>query len=274
MGSESSTAGSGSEELSPEARIAIVESEIAHALIATDFDGTLAPILADPNAVEPIPGARETLERLADSAAEVAIISGRPVSFLSRFFPSGVTIVGLYGLESWRDGELAYHSNSGVWRETMADVATAARLQGPEGMLVELKGLSITLHYRQHPELADAVEEYSKVAAESAGLRRRPARMSYELHPPIDEDKRTVLLRLAAAHSGPVTYVGDDVGDLPAFTALDELAEQGRTVLRAAVASDEMPEELRERADVLVTGQGSALELLQRLGSVKLSGPK
>ncbi|MGB3412367.1 MAG: trehalose-phosphatase [Microthrixaceae bacterium] len=254
-----------------EALIAKVTSEISTALIVSDFDGTLAPIITDPGAVEPTAGARECLERLANSAAEVAIISGRNVEFLSKFFPTGVTLVGLYGLESWKDGTVTYHSNAGVWRETMADVATAARLQGPAGMLVELKGLSITLHYREHPELATAVEEYSKVAAASAGLRRRPARMSYELHPPIDEDKRTVLLRLAAAYSGPVTYVGDDIGDLPTFDGLDELAASGRTVLRGAVVSAEMPEELRRRADVLVDGPQGALSLLERLAGDRRS---
>ncbi len=245
--------------------IELVASDLSTALVATDFDGTLAPIVSNPATVEPISGARECLEQLAGVAAEVAVVSGRNVEFLSRFFPTGVTLVGLYGLESFRDGEITYQANAGMWRETMADVADAARLRGPQGMRVELKGLSITLHYRERPDLADAVKEYSQVAAASAGLRRRPARMSYELHPPIDEDKRTVLLRLAAAHSGPVTYFGDDVGDIPGFDALDELAASGRTVLRAAVLSDETVGELRDRADVLVHGPTGALEVLRRL---------
>ncbi|MGB6059979.1 MAG: trehalose-phosphatase, partial [Microthrixaceae bacterium] len=129
IGDQSGTS-EGSDAPDADALIAKVASEISTALIVTDFDGTLAPIMTNPGAVEPTPGARECLERLSSSAAEVAIVSGRNVEFLSTFFPTGVTLVGLYGLESWKDGTVTYHSNAGVWRETMADVATAARLQG------------------------------------------------------------------------------------------------------------------------------------------------
>jgi len=89
--------------------------------------------------------------------------------------------------------------------------------------------------------------------------------MSVELHPPIDEDKGTVLLRLAEDRTGPVVYIGDDVGDLPAFDALDTLAAQGRPVVRVAAESEEMVDELRRRADLVLDGPAGVLALLQRL---------
>ena len=247
------------------AELAELRAELTDAVVATDFDGTLSPIVDDPAAAELLPGAAEVLLRLSDRVGELAVVSGRPVSFLAKQCPSGLTLVGLYGLEAVRNGERVDHPTAGVWRETMADVATAAELQGPRGMRVELKGLSITLHYRGRPDLAVAVEEYSIHAARSAGLQRRPARMSVELHPPIDEDKGTVMLRLAEEREGPVVYIGDDVGDLPAFDALDHLAAAGRTVVRVAAQSDEMAPAMRERADVVVDGPSGVLALLRTL---------
>lgn len=236
----------------------------AGSLVAIDFDGTLSPIVDDPDAAVPVDGGAEAVASLVGSGVEVAVISGRPTQFLSRHLPEGVTIVGLYGLEVLRDGELSEHPNSGVWRETMSDVATGARLRAPEGTRVELKALSITLHYREHPELADAVLEYAQVAGRAAGLEVRPARKSVELHPPIQEDKGTALRRLATEHGreGAVVFIGDDVGDLAAFDALDALEQQGRRVLRVAVDSDEAPEALLERADLVVDGPEGVRDLL------------
>jgi trehalose 6-phosphate phosphatase len=235
------------------------------ALVATDFDGTLAPIVADPAAAAPLPGAIDTLERLGATGATIVVVSGRPLAFLERHLPPGVTVVGLYGLEVRRDGTRVDHPAAGVWRETMADVAAAAERKGPDGMLVELKGLSITLHYREHPELAGAVRAYAEEVADAAGLVVRSARMSVELHPPIQEDKGTAVARFAEEVDGPVMFLGDDVGDLAAFDALDELAAHGRATARVVADSDEIEPVLRERADVVVEGPDGVLELLRSL---------
>jgi trehalose 6-phosphate phosphatase len=237
------------------------------ALVAVDFDGTLSPIVDDPAAARPLDGVPEALDRLAATYGEVAVVSGRPLEFLERWFPapSGVTLVGLYGLEVRRHGERQDHPSSGVWRETMADVAGLARLHGPEHMDVELKGLSITLHYRRHPQIADDVLAWAEQIAPPAGLKVRAAKMSVELHPPIDEDKGTVLRRLAADHAGSVMFAGDDVGDLPAFDYLDVLAASGRPVLRVVVDSAEAPPQLSSRADLLVDGPSAMTQVILEL---------
>ena len=49
-------------------------------------------------------------------------------------------------------------------------------------------------------------------------------------------------------------YVGDDLGDLPAFDGLDVLAARGVATVRVAVASDEAPPILLNRADHVVEG--------------------
>jgi trehalose 6-phosphate phosphatase len=84
----------------------------------------------------------------------------------------------------------------------------------------------------------------------------------------VAEDKGTVLARFAADHQGPVMFVGDDVGDLPAFDTLDALASEGRPVLRVAVASDESPDGLVDRADLVVDGPRGAADLLHHLAAL------
>lgn len=243
----------------------IVMDPTQDVLLATDFDGTLAPIIDDPSAARPIEGAAAALTGLAATSTEVAVISGRPVDYLLEYFPMGLTLIGLYGLETMRDGERADHPSAGAWRETISDVALSARRHGPAKMRVESKELSLTLHYREHPEIAEDVVAYALGVAEAAGLEARPARMSIELHPPIGENKGTALARLAEDHDGPVVFIGDDVGDLAAFDTLDALAADGRPVLRVAVRSDEMPAPLRERADLLLEGPPGVLEFLRGL---------
>jgi trehalose 6-phosphate phosphatase len=232
--------------------------------VLLDFDGTLSPIVDDPASARPLPGINEVLVDLADCYRLVAVLSGRPVSFLEALLPSEVTLAGLYGLEVSHQGERLDHPYAGAWREVIEDVARTSVSLGPQGMQVEPKGLSLTLHYRAHPELADAVHDWAASQAWRSGLVARSARMSVELHPPIPTDKGTALETLAEGLTA-VCYVGDDEGDLPAFDALDRLAERRAHTLRVAVASDEAPTQLLARADMVVDGPQAVLAFLRSL---------
>jgi len=83
------------------ARLAPLAASPGDTAVLTDFDGTLAPIVEDPTAVRALPGAIEVLNRLVVAYAVVAVVSGRPVSFLTERLAgtSGVRLIGLYGLE-------------------------------------------------------------------------------------------------------------------------------------------------------------------------------
>lgn len=231
-----------------------------------DFDGTMAEIVLDPGAAVPSPGAVAVMEGLAGRLGRVGILSGRPLSFLGQFFDGGLVLAGLYGLE-WSDGGVRRdHPQAGAWREVIDDVAACAVARGPEGMRVESKGLSLTLHYREHPELAGAVTRWADEQAARSGLLPRRARMSVELHPPIEADKGSALLEAASGLSC-VCFIGDDVGDLPAFAALDTLAAAGVTTVRVAVDSDEVAPELVERADLVLGGPRAVVSVLDALAA-------
>ena len=232
--------------------------------VLLDFDGTLSPIVDDPASACPLPGVPEALEALTPRYGLVGVLSGRPVAFLEQLLPAGMVLSGLYGLEVLRDGTRTDHPYAGSWREVIEDVARSSVSLGPPGMQVESKGLSLTLHYRSRPELAAAVGEWAAAQAARSGLLARPARMSVELHPPIAMDKGTALEAVTDGLSA-VCYVGDDLGDLPAFDALDRLAERSVHTLRVAVGSAEAPEALLQRADLVLEGPVEVLSLLRSL---------
>lgn len=229
-----------------------------------DFDGTLSPIVQPPSSARPIAGAVELLGRLADRYRLVGVVSGRPVEFLARHLPPSVVLSGLYGLESRVGG--ARQTRPGVerWRAAVDDAARRVAAARVEGMLVEPKGLSVTLHFRSRPEAAAAVTRLATDVAERTGLEARPAKMSVELHPPVSSNKGLVVQELAHG-AGGVLYVGDDVGDLPAFTALAELRSGGTTTVGVAVATPELPDAVRDAADVTVDGPVGVVGLLSAL---------
>jgi trehalose 6-phosphate phosphatase len=229
-----------------------------------DYDGTLAPIVLDPDAALPSPGVVDLLVELTERLGRVVVVSGRPVSFLARHLPPAVDVVGLYGLEERRSGVLAEHPMAAGWRSVVDDVAMAAVETAPTGVEVEHKGLSLTLHVRRHSDQTDAVRAWAETAAASSGLRLRDARRSVELHPPVQVDKGTVVDSLLGGLTA-ACFVGDDAGDLPAFVALARFAAAGGTALRVVVDSDEVPDDLIAVADVRVDGPLGALEFLRSL---------
>jgi trehalose 6-phosphate phosphatase len=205
-----------------------------------------------------------TLLALRERFAEVAVVSGRPVAFLAEQLPPEVTLCGLYGLEQRRDGTLVEHPLAAGWRPRIDEVVAEAHRALPAGVEIEHKGLSLTLHLRRHPELADAARAWAEATAATAGLVRRTAKMSVELHPPVAVDKGTVVEELVGG-LGLACYVGDDEGDLAAFDGLDRLAARGCSTVRVAVVTAESSAALLARADLRVEGPEGALALLRGL---------
>jgi trehalose 6-phosphate phosphatase len=245
-------------------RLTPFRADPAAVAVVLDYDGTLSPIVTDAAAALPQEGVPDLLTRLRDRLGLVAVVSGRPIDFLAPLLPPGLVLAGLYGLELAVDDQRRDHPQSGNWREVIDDVASRAEIRGPVGVVVERKGLSLTLHYRTVPDQEAATAAYAADEAHRSGLVARPARMSWELHPPIAVDKGTAVLDLADDFAA-VAFAGDDVGDLPGFDALDELAERGVATLRIAVDSPEAPPELLERADIVVDGPEGLVTLLESL---------
>ena len=227
-----------------------------------DFDGSLSPIVEDPAAAAAVEGAVELLDRLATTYRRVAVISGRPRSFLADRLGAAVDLSGVYGLETRTAGVDADHDAAQRWRPVIATVADEAGL--PDGVTVEPKGLSLTVHFRRAPGAEDVVRSWAERTAADTGLEVRAAKASVELHPPIDVDKGTSVRALAEG-CATVVYVGDDVGDLPAFAALDDLRADGITTAKVAAGGAELPAEVAATADLVVDGPAEVVALFEAL---------
>jgi len=249
--------------------LAPLRSDPARACLLCDCDGTLAPIVDDPAAAAPLPASVQALHALARHLGRVAVVSGRPASWLHAAFGDGLVLSGLYGLEQVEDdgcGRVVELPEAEPWRAVVAEVAERAEAGAPAGVIVERKGLSVTLHHRTAPGGRPWVEEFAEDEAQASGLEPARGKASIELRPPLPFDKGTAVRRLVEGFAA-VAYVGDDTGDLPAFAVLDELAAAGVATVKVVVASGELPDEVRAAADVLVDSPDAVAEMLSELAS-------
>jgi trehalose 6-phosphate phosphatase len=195
--------------------------------LVLDFDGVLAPIVADP-ATSALPDrVAASLGRLAGRLGLVAIISGRPAAFLAeRVALPGVPLLGSYGMEQSTDGVRRLDPEAEKWLSQVQAAGRTLReeLAGSAGIRVEEKSVSVAVHWRQAPDQSAAAEDVRRVTtriADDLGLRLEPGKLVEELRPPIDIDKGSAISALLAAHRDLSTfaYAGDDLGDIPALRA-------------------------------------------------------
>jgi trehalose 6-phosphate phosphatase len=249
------------------AGLAAILREPARALIATDYDGTLAPIVSNPADARPQPAAIAAMQRLTQLVGTLAVITGRPapaaVQLGGLAEVPGLIVLGHYGWERWHDGTL-------VSPPPPAGVAAArarlpALLSGaPEGTWIEDKGHALAVHTRRTADPAGALARLASPLAElaeSAGLVCEPGRLVLELRPR-GTDKGGALSSLATERdAGPVMFIGDDLGDLAAFRAVRELRAAGHPGVAVCSGSSEAAE-VAAQADVVVDGPEGVSELL------------
>jgi trehalose 6-phosphate phosphatase len=255
----------------------------AAALVALDFDGTLAPIVEDPAAARAAQPTTAALVRLASAVGTVAIITGRPAAEAAEFAgltaisPAGpgVIVLGHYGSQRWEAGQLASPPpppGLAVARAELPDVLTAAG--AGDGIFVEDKGYAVAVHTRRaaHPQRElDRLSPALAALASRVGLQVEPGRFVLELRPP-GSDKGLALRGLVAERSaGAVLFCGDDRGDRPAFSAVGQLRAEGTPGLTVCSGSDEVPE-LAAEADLVVAGPAGVTELLAALADALAGG--
>jgi len=229
--------------------------------VLLDFDGTLAAIVVDPALARPLPGTLTVLRALVLRFRLVAVLSGRPASFLAEHLAvPGLVRVGSYGLERVTPEGVIVSPEAAPWAPVVAEVAALARRQAPPGALVEDKGLGLTLHHRAAPSTAGWARAFAEEQAASRGLVAHVARQSVELRPPVAVDKGSSVAELVAGLEA-ACVAGDDMGDLPGFEAVAALP----VAVRVAVDSDEAPLELLAAADLVVDGPAGMLAVLRYL---------
>jgi len=254
------------------AGLAAIRREPTRAVIATDFDGTLAPIVADPREARAHPGAVAGLRGLAGLVGTLAVITGRPAAEAVELggFEGvpGLIVLGHYGLERWEEGALAApEPSAGVAAARERLPGVLADTSAAEGVRIEDKGSALAVHTRRAADPVGALtalrEPLAGLAAD-VGLVVGPGRLVIELRPP-GMDKGAALTALVAERqAGPVLFAGDDLGDLAAFGAVRALRGDGHPGVTVCSASGEVSE-LAAEADVVVDGPGGMAALLGSL---------
>jgi len=249
--------------------------------LLTDFDGTLSPIVADPELARLVDGADGALGALASRLAVVAIITGRAADAARRMTGvPGVLVVGNHGVE-WLEPEGD--------EPTVAPGADAirARLESqlkdvptPPGVFLERKGLSATIHYRAASDPTATRDAIVRAlgGASGHGIEVRHGRMSVELRPTGLGDKGRAARAIVERHAlRGVVVMGDDLTDLDMFRAVAELRARGE--VRAAIvavgdAADDLPREVSDAADVTLRDPVEAARLLVELSRSAPPGPR
>lgn len=204
----------------------------SHFLLCLDFDGTLAPIVRCPADSRMPAGTRAILERLVSQPGiTVAIVSGRACEDLRSRIGLDVILAGNHGLEimsgnvHWRH-HAAVKSQPALHEMCVELSSLAAEIPG---VLVEDKGLTATLHYRNAtgvivPRISEIVN--AVVAPHKDLFLLRRGKKVFEVLPRVPWDKGSAVLcileqlRAAEGPSISVCYIGDDATDESAFRKL------------------------------------------------------
>lgn len=177
------------------------------------------------------------------------------------------------------EGEIATDPAAGEWSGEVDKLTAEARAwlaetglgidyaEGGEGGIeAEPKGLALTLHYRNAPDIEAAhalATDWAQAASRRSGMRTVFGKLNVELVPPVKADKGIAIGKLVEGFACCL-YAGDDVGDLPAFVALKEWKHPS---LCLAVMSRDVPQDLSAAADASVDGPSGILDLLGAIDS-------
>ncbi|MBI4285104.1 MAG: trehalose-phosphatase [Chloroflexi bacterium] len=208
----------------------------AHLMLLSDYDGTLTPIVSRPDEARLAPEVNEHLIALSRKPdTYIGIISGRSLAEIkSHVSIEGIYYAGNHGLEIDGPGISFVHPIAEAGRETMKALARdlKAKLGHIAGAIVEVKGLSLSVHYRlvAREEETHVVEIFRQVTAPcvNAGkIKVTSGKKVWEIRPPVTWDKgkavQTIIGKTKALfHDGRwlIIYLGDDTTDEDAFRVL------------------------------------------------------
>jgi trehalose 6-phosphate phosphatase len=241
--------------------------------LVTDIDGTISPIVARPQEAVVLPRARQALAGLRQHLATVAVVTGRSVLDARQMVGlDGLTYIGNHGMEVLVDGHAETVAEARPWVARVSAVLDQVHLQlgNADGVIIENKGATASLHYRLAPHPDEMRRTFLEILARYAvtsGLRVEEGRRVINLLPPLTVSKGSAVSRLVREHDlESIVYLGDDLTDAHAFRALDVLREtRGLRALSIGVVGPETPPSVRQFAGASVPSVAAVAELLWRV---------
>ena len=239
-------------------------------LVASDLDGTLAPIVPRPEDARVPPHTLAALERLA-AGAHVAIVTGRDLATARALVPApGLEFVASHGHEASFDASARPAADTALGERLEALTrAVEARFEGT-AVRVERKTRSVAFHFRADPSLATPLRE--ALAEVPAGFRLQPGRLVLEVLP-AGAGKDAALAALVERYRpGSLLALGDDLTDVAMLEAARALRAEGVRALALAVEGGaETPPAVVAAGDAVVA-QGQVADVLSLLAD-ELAGP-
>jgi trehalose 6-phosphate phosphatase len=217
-----------------------------------DFDGTLVELASTPDGIfvpRSVPDILTALRRATNGA--VAVVSGRGIDNIDSFLSMpDLPVAGMHGAER-RDSNgdmqrIGFNDERLLRMEHALEKVVSAN----PGMLLEIKGAALALHYRNAPERESAARAATeKLVQEFADAYvLQPGKMVYEIKPK-DVDKgravRAYMSEPPFTGRKPV-FIGDDLTDEKGFAVVNEFdglsikIGPGDTVARARIESVEL----------------------------------
>ncbi|HEV7291909.1 MAG TPA: trehalose-phosphatase [Devosia sp.] len=228
---------------------AAASSSIPQLAVFTDFDGTLVELASTPDGIEVPESLPQQLERAArelDSA--LAVITGREIADIDKYLaPLQLPIAGAHGTQRRRaDGHLETIDPAALAGAHAIAEAMAPLVMAHPELLMETKEGAVAVHFRQAPELENAVRIAMQEAAQDhPDFTLVPGKMVLEARPTA-ASKGTALRAFMQEEPflgrTPI-FIGDDVTDEDGFIAAQELGGvgiklgEGETAARMRIAN-------------------------------------
>ena len=208
-------------------------------LLLSDYDGTLTPIVSRPEEAILSPEVREKLRALAEKPAfSVGVITGRMLSEVKALVGiEGIYYAGNHGLEIEGPGLTFINPQAEEAQAEMKDLTQqfSNKLVNIEGVIVENKGLSLSVHYRlvkksDEQIVAKVFHQITSPRLQDGRIRISSGKKVWEVRPPIDWHKgkavETIMKEIKTVlggEVGSVIYLGDDTTDEDAFKVIHRL---------------------------------------------------
>ncbi len=246
--------------LSARNRPVLEKFTFGNVLLAFDFDGTLAPIVSDPDRAAIRPSTRKLLQTLA-SQYPCIVVSGRSRADVRRRL-RGIGFketIGNHGIEPWS-------SSHAIARAVAAWVPPLRRrLRGFRGVVLENKRFSVSIHYRKERNKKQALEAITEIARTLPGARLVGGKQVVNIVPKGAPDKGLAVEReRKRRRCDKAIYLGDDETDEHVFA----LARHGR-LLAIRVSANRF-----SLARFYVRNQREVDQLLRILIALRTDSPK